>query len=52
VATDYWEVEVSSKRPLWIGEAYAGLGYEYRKNTITNITDKDVRVFFEWRLGF
>jgi hypothetical protein len=52
VATDYWEIEVSHKRPLWIGEAYAGLGYDYRKNTVTNISDGDVRVFFEWRLGY
>jgi hypothetical protein len=50
--TDYWEIEVSSKRPLWIGEAYAGLGYDYRKNMVTNISDGDVRVFFEWRLGY
>ena len=52
VHTDYWEVEVSHKRPLWIGEVFSGLGYDYRKNTVTNIVDDDVRVFFEWRVGY
>jgi hypothetical protein len=50
--TDYWEVEASHKRPLWIGEIFTGLGFEYRKNTITNVTEDDVRVFFEWRTGY
>lgn len=34
------------------GDACAGLGYDYRKDTLTNISDGDVRVFFEWRLGY
>jgi hypothetical protein len=52
VKTDYWEIEVSHKRPLWIGEVFAGVGYDYRKNTITTVADGDVRVFFEWRMGY
>jgi hypothetical protein len=50
--TDYWEVEVSHRRPFWIGDVHLGLGYEYRKDKLTDGEDDDFRAFLDWRIGY
>ena len=49
--TDYWEVEIGHRRPFWIGEVRLGLGYEYRKDQVTEENDDDFRAFLEWRFA-
>ena len=38
--TRYREIEVVHKRGLWIGELSLGLGYDYRKDTVTRVKDR------------
>jgi hypothetical protein len=52
VRTTYRELEVSHRRNLPIGQLFTGLGYDYRKNTVSGQTDDDVRAFLEWRYGY
>lgn len=46
--TRYREVELSHRRTLWIGDLLAGVGFDYRKDTVTGIKDEDIRVYVEW----
>jgi len=50
--TRYREIEVSHKRQLWVGYMHAGLGYDYRKDTVTNNKHDDVRVFLDWSFDY
>lgn len=50
--TDYGELEISNSREFWVGDLTLGLGYEYRKDTVTNDEDNDVRAFLEWGVEY
>jgi sRNA-binding protein len=50
--TRYGEIAVSHSRPLWIGKAKIGVGYDYRKDTVLDQTKDDVRTFFEWGMRY
>ncbi|MDH3510718.1 MAG: capsule assembly Wzi family protein [Gammaproteobacteria bacterium] len=50
--TRYREVALSHRRTIWIGELLAGVGFDYRKNTVTGIKDEDIRVYVEWGLSY
>jgi hypothetical protein len=47
--TDYAEIEVTHQRLLGIATVKLGLGYEYRKDKITDEDDDDFRAFIELR---
>ena len=47
--TRYREIEFSHRRASVLGgNLYAGLGYDYRRDTVTGRTDDDIRAFLEW----
>ncbi|TDJ48643.1 MAG: capsule assembly Wzi family protein [Gammaproteobacteria bacterium] len=50
--TRYREVQVVHRRPLWIGDVGVGLGYDYRKDTVTHVKDDEFRVFLEWGMNY
>ena len=51
--TRYAEAELSHRLPPFFGgELELGLGYEYRKDTVLNETDHDVRVFASWSFDY
>ena len=50
--TRYREVEVVHRRPLWVGDLSAGLGYDYRKDTVTHVKDDEFRVFLRWGINY
>ena len=51
--TRYREIEFSHRRAkVFGGNLYAGLGYDYRRDTITGRTDDDIRAFLEWAFAY
>ena len=52
VKTRYREIELMHRRSIIVGEIHLGLGYEYRKNTVTGISDDEVHAFLEWQGTF
>lgn len=51
--TRYREAELSHQLPAFFGgELNLGLGYEYRKDTVLNETDHDLRVFAGWSFDY
>ena len=52
VKTRYREIELMHRRSIIVGEIHLGLGYEYRKNTVTGVSDDEVHAFLEWQGTF
>jgi hypothetical protein len=50
--TRYREVQLVHRRPLWIGRLSTGVGYDYRKDTVTSIKNDDFRLFAEWGINY
>ena len=50
--TRYRAVNLAHRRPFWIGSLYAGLGYDYRKDTVTGQKIDDVQFFVEYDLRY
>ena len=48
VKTEYREIELGHKRDIGIGSIRLGLGYDYRKDTVTGIDTEDTRAFIDW----
>ncbi|MEE4186096.1 MAG: capsule assembly Wzi family protein [Gammaproteobacteria bacterium] len=48
VETRYREIELGHRRVTRFGDFNIGLGYETRRNTVTQQSDSDARVFIEW----
>lgn len=53
VKTDYREILLTHRRDfrfrdVSLGALHMGLGYDYRKNTVTNDSNGDTQVFLEW----
>ena len=52
VKTRYREIELMHSRRIIVGEIHAGMGYEYRKNTATGLSDDEFHGFLEWQGTF
>jgi hypothetical protein len=50
--TRYREVEITHRREAWSGNLNIGVGYDSREDTVTNVSDDDVRVFVEWGMTY
>jgi len=50
--TRYRDVEITHKRAFWVGELGLGVGYDYRKDTVTGVKTDDVRLFAEWGITY
>jgi len=50
--TRYRAFNLTHRRPVWIGSLYAGLGYDYRKDTVTGAKIDDFQFFVEYDLSF
>lgn len=50
--TRYRDVELVHRRALWVGELSLGLGYDYRKDTVTGVTNDNVRSFAEFGIQY
>jgi hypothetical protein len=50
--TRYRDIELVHKRGLWIGELSLGLGYDYRKDTVTGVKDDNIRAFAEFGVKY
>jgi hypothetical protein len=53
VKTDYREILLTHRRDFRFrdfsfGSLHMGLGYDYRKNTVTNDSNGDTQAFLEW----
>jgi hypothetical protein len=48
--TRYRAINLTHRRPLWVGELQAGLGYDYRKDTVTGNKIDDFQFFLEYSL--
>lgn len=50
--TRYREVEIVHKREAWSGILNVGVGYDSREDTVTDVSDDDVRIFVEWGMSY
>ncbi len=50
--TRYREVELVHRRTLWVGDLDVGLGYDYRKDAVTDVSNGEVRAFLEWGVKY
>ena len=50
--TRYRDLELVHRRDLWIGKISIGLGYDYRKDTLTNVKNDQFRGFLEYGVGY
>jgi len=50
--THYREAELTHSRAAFGGALKLGLGYEYRKDTVLDDTDHDLRVFAGWAFEY
>lgn len=50
--TRYRAFNLTHRRPLWVGKLMLGIGYDYRKDTVTNAKIDDVNLYAEWGVGF
>ncbi len=51
--TRYREIEFSHRRSgVYGGELYTGLGYDYRRDTVTGRATDDIRAFVEWSFTY
>ena len=48
--TRYREFLLTHRRNTGFGKLHLGAGYDYRKDTLTRITDDDFRVFLDWSM--
>ena len=52
VATDYIELELIHRRPLFMGDLAVGVGADYREIRETGEDDTDYRAFAEWTVRY
>jgi len=50
--TRYRDLEMVHRRDFWVGELGLGLGYDYRKDTVTGIKTDEVRAFAEFAVKY
>lgn len=48
----YRSITAIWRRPLWIGDLQAGLGYDYRKRTANGESSSDVNAFARWSVSY
>jgi hypothetical protein len=48
----YRELEIVHRRRFWLGELGLGLGYDYRKDTVTGVKSDEVRAFAEFAIAY
>ncbi len=50
--TRYRAFNLSYRRPLWVGDLFTGVGYDYRKDTVTGAKIDDFQFFVEWGVRY
>lgn len=50
--TRYRDLNLVHRRSFWVGELQLGVGYDYRKDTVTGVKNDDVKAFAEFAVKY